>query len=854
MKGGPGLDTIPFAVLRGALGVNDPTEDLSGLARQLNAALDHLATVARLLVVVDDAHLLDQHSAGLIYNRLAPRLSSAKDFSLLAGVRSGAPAPAALTAMWKDGLLERLELQPLSRLEATQLLVAVLGGSVEETTLERLWQITEGNPLYLREVILASHEGGALRQVSGLWRWRGRWAESTRLREVVAERLGRLDPEETTAIEALAVGGPLPIALLSKLCTPAALDRLEARGLVVEEGEIASLGHPVHVEVIRASMPAMRIRATCRNLVDASSFLPSTKGGAGQMADMVRLARWSVEAGIPVDSLTLRRAADATLWHVGQAIAARIGQVVPAGSVPQAPPVPAANRAAVIRMLTLAWEEGGGVDAGAALAVALAWMGNTAAAEEVLEKVTKTSLDADDALRLSIALAQVRFWGQRRFEDSIATLDRAYNNAPASSDLQLRAEVLEDWSGIELNVGRLNEALERASRSAALLGRDLASSPAAPPAAAALALLGRCGEALDLVERATPFAIVDTHRPLAAAQLMMARCAALGRAGRLTEALELAESCRSIAIDVGSIDACAVYSVIAGEALILQGRPASASRYLRDAAGLLSERDVLGYRPWALAALSHARAMLSDEAGAAATLALAEASQVMPRFFDGRLWLARSALQALQGRRPEAVEAAQAGQAHFRAAGMAVDEALALDAWMRLAPCSEAADRLGVLAGLTDSALVACLARHASALVQRNPEALLSVCSDLEVMPAWLLAAEAAAAAAGILTSRHNERAARAASRTAFELASHSEGASSELLGRLSLPGALTKREAEIVRLASMGHSNRDIAARLFVSSRTVETHLQHAYAKLGVRERRQLASVLSVEAVPEQN
>jgi len=53
--------------------------------------------------------------------------------------------------------------------------------------------------------------------------------------------------------------------------------------------------------------------------------------------------------------------------------------------------------------------------------------------------------------------------------------------------------------------------------------------------------------------------------------------------------------------------------------------------------------------------------------------------------------------------------------------------------------------------------------------------------------------------------------------------------------GDLVGPDALTPREREVARLASQGCSAREIAARLFIGERTVETHLANAYAKLGV-------------------
>ncbi len=54
--------------------------------------------------------------------------------------------------------------------------------------------------------------------------------------------------------------------------------------------------------------------------------------------------------------------------------------------------------------------------------------------------------------------------------------------------------------------------------------------------------------------------------------------------------------------------------------------------------------------------------------------------------------------------------------------------------------------------------------------------------------------------------------------------------------------GDLTAREKEVVALARTGLGNREIAARLHLSERTVETHLAHIYSKLGVEGRRELA------------
>ncbi len=63
-----------------------------------------------------------------------------------------------------------------------------------------------------------------------------------------------------------------------------------------------------------------------------------------------------------------------------------------------------------------------------------------------------------------------------------------------------------------------------------------------------------------------------------------------------------------------------------------------------------------------------------------------------------------------------------------------------------------------------------------------------------------------------------------------------------KLLGRVRTPVApaeqLTDRELKVLTLVASGTTNREAAKQLFISEATVKTHLLHAYAKLGVRDR----------------
>src|SRR5580692_8333234 len=71
----------------------------------------------------------------------------------------------------------------------------------------------------------------------------------------------------------------------------------------------------------------------------------------------------------------------------------------------------------------------------------------------------------------------------------------------------------------------------------------------------------------------------------------------------------------------------------------------------------------------------------------------------------------------------------------------------------------------------------------------------------------------------------------------------------------LQWPGrdiGLTERESELLSLLSTGMTNRELGVHLYVSENTIKTQLRHLYAKLGVRNRAQAASVAGDEILGE--
>jgi DNA-binding NarL/FixJ family response regulator len=55
---------------------------------------------------------------------------------------------------------------------------------------------------------------------------------------------------------------------------------------------------------------------------------------------------------------------------------------------------------------------------------------------------------------------------------------------------------------------------------------------------------------------------------------------------------------------------------------------------------------------------------------------------------------------------------------------------------------------------------------------------------------------------------------------------------------RVPRPGGLTRREVEVLRLAAMGLTTREVADRLFISAKTADHHIQHVYTKIEVSTR----------------
>jgi DNA-binding CsgD family transcriptional regulator len=146
---------------------------------------------------------------------------------------------------------------------------------------------------------------------------------------------------------------------------------------------------------------------------------------------------------------------------------------------------------------------------------------------------------------------------------------------------------------------------------------------------------------------------------------------------------------------------------------------------------------------------------------------------------------------------------------------------------------------------------VRLVARFAEALRDGEARELTSLSEEFEQMGDVVAAVDCAAHAA--LAYRHQGKrgSALGSSARAAALAEQCGGVSTPALRQASAPLPLTDREGEIVMLIGEGFSSREVAERLTLSVRTVESHIYRAMVKTGTTTRDELAALLARHRPP---
>jgi DNA-binding CsgD family transcriptional regulator len=804
---------LPLAAVAALLPADSavPAEPIE-LFRAVRGALEQRAAGRPLVVAVDDAHLVDALSAALLHH-----LASAADVRLLVAIRSGEPVEDAITALWRDGAAQRIDVQPLGPDDVATLLRSVLDGDIDAASSRRLWQVTGGNPLYLHEIVNEARRAGTLELTRGVWHWRGDIRVGARLRELVELRLAGLDDDEREVVSLLAVGDALPHEVVDRAGTARGIAQLQRRGFVVTERRqgrsIVSLDHPLFAEVVRSEMPSGERTRWCRFLAE------SANPAATDEVSVLQRAVWMVDGDVATDADFLTHAAVLAAKRWDGALADRLAvSAIAAGAGP---------RALLVR------------------GDACFKLGRFDDSLRYLTAVDEAQLDDDELSHLAMLLAETGFWGLGRAAETDAALRRIAERVQ-STRAQQRVRALQSAVLYAVNdrAGAAEIALPIASDPTA---DGLARLRASTAAAGGLSFAGHPTAALELCEALLPVGFEHANESQRGVGWVLAQMlVAYNCLGRFDEATQILGAVRDAAIGDGDEEAVGNATLALARLALTRGDLRKARSLAREATAALQGYDAAGYLPWCLGIVAQIAAQLGDAPAARDAVAELDRSNCPVRVSDydvaiGRAWAAVAAGEVTGPVRIllDAAAGEESNGSRFTL-GIVLHEALRIGAEPRdLLEGLEAACATGELP------VHQTLLAHARARVDDDGASLEAVSESFEQHGCLLLAAEAAAEAVAAFRRAGLKLRSERATGAATRLLAACPGARTPALANLLAGPALTRRELEVSRLASGGLSNSGIADRLGVGVRTVEGHLLRAMTKLGVRSRVDLAAAL---------
>ncbi|MDT5194517.1 MAG: hypothetical protein QOH20_1271 [Mycobacterium sp.] len=761
------------------------------------------------VIGVDDAHLLDDLSIFVLHQIV--QLGAAK---AVLTVREGEPIPVGIQELWKDGQFDRLDLQPLSTDETSALLSATLAGSLDPAAAGRLWQLTRGNVLYLRHIVEQEVADGRLDNRHGSWQWIDDPIVPSGLVDLIESRIGAIPTSVGSVIDTLAIGEPIELGALRRITEPEAVEEADTRGLIslehTDSGPEVRLAHPLYGEVRRRRTAPTRLRRL-RGLVAAELAAADDR----DVRVTVRRATLSLDSDLAPDADLLVRAAQGAICLADLALADRLAhEAVRAAAGPEAQ---------FIR------------------AHALSWLGHGHEAEEVLADVPLDQLTESDRARFTYLRASNMLWALGDQQRAKEIIDSASQITAGKARSCIDAVNTVYWFATD----RPDAAMQA---SQGLVLDDLPPIVGAETAWALTAIRADAGcttEAVAMADAGYTVATRCSDAPQMRFNIADAHVGALLLSGRVVDALEVAGRVRSQSADLPGA-ARFVGIAIAGRAALGAGRLDDACSLLEQATGALSALGHAmgwGYRYSVPYATALAMRGLTDEAAAA--LSALDTLHRPFRSLDYERSLACAWVAAGQGAVSEAITILKSAAGMASKNGRFAAEVICLQTAAQFGDRS-CAPRLRELEAIVEGPRVDLAARLAAAVHDSDATQLAAVSEDFEEMRDGVAAVDAAALAALVYRGENLRGSALGCATRAEALAQQCGSADTPMYRQAREPLPLTDREREIVLLIGQGSSNRDIAARLHLSVRTVEGHIHNAMKKTGTTRREELAALLS--------
>jgi DNA-binding NarL/FixJ family response regulator len=778
--------------------------------RRVREVIEGLIGAARygeVVVGVDDAHLLDDLSAFAVHHLVTRRLAT-----VILTIRSGESPPDAITAIWKEQHLQRLELQPLSLAETTLLIEQVLDGPVQSLSARRLWQFTQGNVLYLRHLVENEVNAGRIARYASVWLWDGQPALSPTLAELIEAQITQVPRPVQDVLDALAVAEPLDAEVLTAITDPDALAEAESLGLVIVassgQAAVVRLAHPMFGEVRRTG--SLRLRRLSGRIATELG----QRGGADPR-DLVRRAMLTIESDLAPDAELFVAAATAA----AQLYDARLAQ----------------------SLATRAVAAGGGPEAKITHAMANIWLQRPSEAETILaELADHTSGPARSQVAI---LRAVNFSGGL---GQPASAERELNEALPADDEAWQRIATAPRAFIDLVRGHARAAVDRAST--ALVhppADDLAHMVSIWVLVSGLGDLGRIDEIESAADSGYRLAEQSAEVSHLRFQLAAMQAYVYRFAGALTTLEATLARTRADLFDVPFEESWHGY--LAGLAAMGRGALGDARRLLQESLAYLGTGDsgrvikAMG-RSW----LTIVTGMAGRAADARREFAAIEwwAQDSEACYWDSEKSLAQAWVCAAEGAVSQAISITRDAARKESELGRPAWEVLLLQTATQFGDHTTA-PRLAELANLVQGPRAPAAAAHAAALAARDRDGLVDASRQYEAFGDRLAAADAAAHAVEAYQNAGLRGSALIVSATARRLAAECQGAQTPALRAATTPQPITARQREIITLAAEGLSNKEIADRLTMSVRSVQGHLFRASQRAGVNSRDQLIAIL---------
>jgi DNA-binding CsgD family transcriptional regulator len=828
----------------------------------IRALLERLAARQPLVLALDDVHWADEASIEAVAHLLR-RLRG----PLMAVVAARRPVGRLATAfeiLDRLGGATRLQLAPLTHEEAD----ALVGAAHDAATRAALYRESGGNPFYLEELARAAARGG--RVAAGGWSMPdlGDIVLPAGVATAIAAELADLSENARLVLMAAAIAGEsfepellVAIAASTERAALEGLDELLGADLLrpTMAPRVFRFRHPIVRRAVYEHTPAgwrLAAHARAAAMLERAGAAPAARahhversaapGDESSVALLVDAAR-SVGARAPLTAgrwlqAALRllvpggASADRQLSLLSEAAAAlgqagafddsldlleRAAVLVPADR-------PGDHAALVVQIAAAKRLTGhpiesrallehalgalGAADAAAAralrseLVIDHFFRGEFAAMEQLATAVRDDASAVGDKLSesLAAALTSIAASSLGRIDRALNELARAQTAFQAFSDERLTARVdLCGWLGLAaLRVERVNEALEAVQRGIAL-ARATGQSSVLPG-------------------------------------LFTLQCRALLHAGRISDAARVADIATDAATLSGNDDLVIVASEAAAMAYIWAGDLEGALASAR-AAVAISERVGDSYfAPLAeltLAAVLHARGDITAARIELAAVDAQPADELLGLFGSyGSDLVTRIHLEL--GEFDKAADGVERAEARAREIGLPQQSATA------------ACARASVLLARGDAEAAAHIATEAAIVAEGAGNPLLTG-------RAYALAG-LASVSAGDREGGTDALERGHALLTACGAKREAQRAARELrrLGRRVTPpprvataktwGALSPREREVAEQVAAGKTNREVAAALFLSEKTIESHLARIYDKLGLHSRTALAVIIA--------